>query len=99
VVAAKPLDWMVCDMVESPKRWPRAWRNGSAKAGARHAIFNLKLPMKKRWDETREMPGDVRAQAAASAARARAAALPRPVKRSRCSAMTTPIESRTLTLD
>lgn len=52
---AKPVDWMVCDMVEQPKRvaalalsW---WQNHSA----RRFVFNLKLPMKKRWSEVEEI--------------------------------------------
>lgn len=47
----RPVDWMVCDMVEQPKRvaalalsW---WQNQYAK----RIVFNLKLPMKKRWAE------------------------------------------------
>ena len=50
----KPLDWMVCDMVESPKRVAARMAQWFREGWCRHAVFNLKLPMKKRWDETRE---------------------------------------------
>ena len=43
-----PVDWLVCDMVEQPARVSdliAAWFVGGL---TRQAIFNLKLPMKKR---------------------------------------------------
>ncbi|KRG42980.1 23S rRNA methyltransferase [Stenotrophomonas panacihumi] len=49
----KPLDWMVCDMVEQPRRVAERMGEWIAQGWCKHAIFNLKLPMKKRWDETR----------------------------------------------
>jgi len=49
----KPLDWMVCDMVESPRKVATRMAEWFAHDGCQHSIFNLKLPMKKRWDETR----------------------------------------------
>lgn len=48
-----PLDWMVCDMVEQPRRVAERMGTWFREGWCRHAIFNLKLPMKKRWDETR----------------------------------------------
>jgi 23S rRNA (cytidine2498-2'-O)-methyltransferase len=50
---AKPLDWMVCDMVEQPGRVAARMAEWFREGWCRHAIFNLKLPMKKRWQETR----------------------------------------------
>ncbi|MFC6840051.1 23S rRNA (cytidine(2498)-2'-O)-methyltransferase RlmM [Xanthomonas theicola] len=47
------LDWMVCDMVEQPRRVAERMGTWFREGWCRHAIFNLKLPMKKRWDETR----------------------------------------------
>lgn len=47
-----PLDWMVCDMVEQPIRVAHRMAEWFAHGWCRHAIFNLKLPMKKRWQET-----------------------------------------------
>lgn len=48
-----PLDWMVCDMVEQPRRVAERMGTWLREGWCRHTIFNLKLPMKKRWDETR----------------------------------------------
>jgi 23S rRNA (cytidine2498-2'-O)-methyltransferase len=48
---AEPVDWMVCDMVESPAKIARLASNWIAAEWARETIFNLKLPMKKRWEE------------------------------------------------
>lgn len=47
------LDWMVCDMVEQPRRVAERMATWFREDWCRYAIFNLKLPMKKRWDETR----------------------------------------------
>ena len=49
---ARPLDWMVCDMVEQPRRVAERMAEWFREGWCRNAIFNLKLPMKKRWDET-----------------------------------------------
>ncbi|WP_144899306.1 23S rRNA (cytidine(2498)-2'-O)-methyltransferase RlmM [Luteimonas cucumeris] len=48
----QPLDWMVCDMVEQPRRVAGRMAEWFREGWCRHAIFNLKLPMKKRWQET-----------------------------------------------
>ncbi|NZA26703.1 23S rRNA (cytidine(2498)-2'-O)-methyltransferase RlmM [Luteimonas sp. SJ-92] len=48
-----PLDWMVCDMVEQPRRVASRMATWFREGWCRHAIFNLKLPMKRRWQETR----------------------------------------------
>ncbi len=47
----QPLDWMVCDMVEQPKRVAARMGEWFANGWCRRAIFNLKLPMKKRYLE------------------------------------------------
>lgn len=49
----KPLDWMVCDMVEQPIRVAARMATWLRQGWCRQTIFNLKLPMKKRWEETR----------------------------------------------
>ncbi|ERI59691.1 putative RNA 2'-O-ribose methyltransferase [Xylella fastidiosa] len=49
----RPMDWMVCDMVEQPRRVAERMAVWLREGWCRHMIFNLKLPMKKRWDETR----------------------------------------------
>ena len=43
--------WMVCDLVESPARVARLVGEWIANGWCRETIFNLKLPMKKRYDE------------------------------------------------
>ncbi|MFO1412463.1 MAG: 23S rRNA (cytidine(2498)-2'-O)-methyltransferase RlmM [Burkholderiales bacterium] len=50
---ARPVDWLVCDIVEQPIRIADLVAHWIADGMARHAIFNLKLPMKKRYDEVR----------------------------------------------
>ncbi|GAB2510876.1 23S rRNA (cytidine(2498)-2'-O)-methyltransferase RlmM [Lysobacter humi (ex Lee et al. 2017)] len=50
----RTLDWMVCDMVEQPRRVAERMGVWLREGWCRHTIFNLKLPMKKRWDETRQ---------------------------------------------
>ena len=47
-----PVDWMVCDMVESPSRIARLVAKWITEGWCNETIFNLKLPMKKRWEET-----------------------------------------------
>jgi 23S rRNA (cytidine2498-2'-O)-methyltransferase len=48
---AKRVDWMVCDMVEQPARVAALIAEWVASGRCRHSIFNLKLPMKKRFAE------------------------------------------------
>lgn len=47
----RPVDWMVCDMVEQPRRVAARMGEWLAGGWCRQTIFNLKLPMKKRYDE------------------------------------------------
>jgi 23S rRNA (cytidine2498-2'-O)-methyltransferase len=49
----RPVDWMVCDIAETPSRIAVLVAAWIARGDARQTIFNLKLPMKKRWDEVR----------------------------------------------
>ncbi len=49
----RPLDWMVCDMVEQPSRVALRMADWFRAGWCRQSVFNLKLPMKKRWLETR----------------------------------------------
>jgi len=65
----KPVDWLVCDMVEQPRRIAELIARWLGEGWCRHAIFNLKLPMKKRYEETqlclqrvRAVASDVRAR-------------------------------------
>ena len=48
-----PVDWLLCDMVEQPRRVAERMATWLAEGWCRRAIFNLKLPMKKRYDEMR----------------------------------------------
>lgn len=47
----RPVEWLVCDMVEQPSRIAALVAEWLAEGWAQHAIFNLKLPMKKRLAE------------------------------------------------
>jgi 23S rRNA (cytidine2498-2'-O)-methyltransferase len=49
----RPVDWMVCDIAEQPARIAALVGRWIAEGDARRTIFNLKLPMKKRYDEVR----------------------------------------------
>jgi 23S rRNA (cytidine2498-2'-O)-methyltransferase len=44
----KAVDWLVCDMVEKPSKVAKLIEDWFAAGLCRHAIFNLKLPMKQR---------------------------------------------------
>ena len=54
-----PVDWMTCDIVESPSRVATLAAQWMAEGLCRRCIFNLKLPMKKRWEEVRRCAGIV----------------------------------------
>jgi 23S rRNA (cytidine2498-2'-O)-methyltransferase len=47
----RPVSWMVCDMVEQPLRVAELVADWLADGRCVHSIFNLKLPMKKRYEE------------------------------------------------
>jgi len=47
----RPADWLVCDMVEKPRRVAELIAQWLAAGWCRQAIFNLKLPMKQRYNE------------------------------------------------
>ena len=53
----RPVDWVTCDIVESPSRIATLMGAWIADGHARRAIFNLKLPMKKRYDEVERCRG------------------------------------------
>jgi len=57
-----PVNWLICDMVESPSRIAQLVAEWIARGHARHAIFNLKLPMKKRLDEVRRCEAIIEAR-------------------------------------
>lgn len=47
-VPRKAVDWLVCDMVEKPAKVAKLIEEWFAAGLCKHAIFNLKLPMKQR---------------------------------------------------
>lgn len=50
----RPVDWMVCDIVEKPMRVAALAAAWMAQGWCRHAIVNLKLPMKRRYEAVRQ---------------------------------------------
>lgn len=46
------VDWMVCDVVEQPAKITSLMVEWIVRGHCRNTIFNLKLPMKKRFEET-----------------------------------------------
>ena len=53
----RPVDWMVCDMVEQPARIAQLVAMWFREGWTERAIFNLKLPMKKRLEEVQKCRG------------------------------------------
>jgi 23S rRNA (cytidine2498-2'-O)-methyltransferase len=49
----KSVDWLVCDMAEQPSRIAELVARWLAEGWCGRAVFNLKLPMKKRYEEVR----------------------------------------------
>jgi 23S rRNA (cytidine2498-2'-O)-methyltransferase len=49
----KPVDWLLCDMVEQPQRIAALMGDWLIQGDCRRALFNLKLPMKKRQESLR----------------------------------------------
>jgi 23S rRNA (cytidine2498-2'-O)-methyltransferase len=47
----RAVDWMVCDIVDKPRRTAELAARWVAGKHCRYTIFNLKLPMKKRYEE------------------------------------------------
>ncbi|WP_439257771.1 23S rRNA (cytidine(2498)-2'-O)-methyltransferase RlmM [Lonepinella sp. BR2271] len=50
----KKIDWLVCDMVEKPSRIADLIAKWLLNGWCRETIFNLKLPMKKRYQEVQQ---------------------------------------------
>ena len=59
-VPRKRVDWLVCDIVLQPSRIAALVGRWIGEGHARHAIFNLKLPMKKRHAEVRRCAAIIR---------------------------------------
>lgn len=56
----RPVDWLVCDMVEQPAKVAALMADWVASGATTRAIFNLKLPMKKRVEALTNALGGVR---------------------------------------
>jgi 23S rRNA (cytidine2498-2'-O)-methyltransferase len=56
----RPVDWVVCDMVEQPQRVAALMAEWIASGMCSRAVFNLKLPMKKRVAALRDALDTVR---------------------------------------
>lgn len=65
-VPSKPVDWMVCDVVDKPARVTELMLQWALHGWCRNAIFNLKLPMKQRFDEVERCLGYLRDELAAA---------------------------------
>ncbi|MEY2633329.1 MAG: rRNA (cytidine2498-2-O)-methyltransferase [Pseudomonadota bacterium] len=47
----RPVQWLVCDMIEKPSRIATLMADWICEGHAQQAVFNLKLPMKTRFEE------------------------------------------------
>lgn len=56
----RPVDWLVCDMVEKPARVTALIARWLTQGWCKQAIFNLKLPMKQRYMEAQVNLGRLR---------------------------------------
>lgn len=62
----EPVDWLLCDMVERPLHIARLMARWLVDGHSKHAVFNLKLPMKQRYqmvEDCRELISDALQQA------------------------------------
>ena len=50
----KPVEWLLCDMVEQPRRIAALMGDWLIRGDCRRALFNLKLPMKQRYPSLRD---------------------------------------------
>ena len=50
----KNIDWLVCDMIEQPRKVARLMAQWVNEDWCKQAMFNLKLPMKKRFESVME---------------------------------------------
>lgn len=59
------VEWMVCDMVEQPRRVAERMAEWLAMGWCKRCVFNLKLPMKKRYAEVQQAFAQMQDSAAA----------------------------------
>ena len=58
----RPVDWLVCDIVERPSRVASLVADWIASGATARAVFNLKLPMKSRHDEVARCEAQMRSR-------------------------------------
>ncbi|MCP1728020.1 23S rRNA (cytidine2498-2'-O)-methyltransferase [Natronospira proteinivora] len=51
----RAVDWLLCDMVDKPGRVAARMQEWLGQSWTRHAVFNLKLPMKRPWPIVRNL--------------------------------------------
>lgn len=56
----RPVDWLLCDMVEQPQRIAALMGDWLVRGDCRRAVFNLKLPMKRRHENLQGCLGSLR---------------------------------------
>ena len=56
------VDWMVCDVVEQPSKIAELMTDWLVRGHCRNTIFNLKLPMKKRFEEVDQCLTELKAR-------------------------------------
>jgi 23S rRNA (cytidine2498-2'-O)-methyltransferase len=66
----KPVDWLVCDIVDKPARVAGMISRWVTKGWCREVVFNLKLPMKQRYAEVKKCEERLMAEMAAAGIRA-----------------------------
>jgi 23S rRNA (cytidine2498-2'-O)-methyltransferase len=66
----RPVDWLTCDIVHAPLRIAELVGDWIGTATARRAIFNLKLPMKRRFETVDACAGRFHARVSAHGRRA-----------------------------
>lgn len=56
----RPVDWMVCDIVDKPARIAALVAEWGTQRWCRACVFNLKLPMKRRYEAVQDCLGHIR---------------------------------------
>jgi 23S rRNA (cytidine2498-2'-O)-methyltransferase len=56
----RAVDWMVCDIVDQPSKIAKLVARWLSEGSCKRTIFNLKLPMKKRYDEVQRCDAVIR---------------------------------------
>ncbi len=62
----RAVDWLLCDIVDKPARVGQRMSRWLVEGWTRHAVFNLKLPMKQAWPTVRDLLRQLREELAES---------------------------------